>query len=277
MTENKEEYFKKMLKGADELYENGEWRRSVDIANVAVDTAREIGNEEYSANALNRRGWGERYVGFKSDNPEERKVMYEAARKDWKVTLEKSKNLRTRISAIKGLILLPGKDVKKLCNIGIQEIQNSHLDAQEKENIKAELENSREIETRKTDPQKAEKGFLKSYETVQHGTVIAGHLLQNAGTCCLMLLKDAKDAYDKYYLARRAILLLEKALEEYPADQIEHRKSTQNKINNTKKDLAQYEKEYKEEKDKLERERQLNDIGDAEGPSSYSGKPYREV
>ncbi len=264
-----EKTYREALREAEELYKKAEYEKAIEQADISLELAIELKNEEYQATALNKRAWPERYIGFKTKDEDLRAKMYNLAKKDWQAVLEKSNDTKIRISAIKGLILLPGENVKELCNVGIQEIHNSHLETQEAENMKAELKNSREIETRKTDPKKAEEGFLKAYETVQHGTVIAGHLLQNAGTCCLMLLKDAKDSYDKYNLAQRAILLLEKALEEYPADQIEHRKSTQNKINNTKKDLEQYEKEYKEEKEKTEREERLKDVGDAEGPISY--------
>lgn len=275
MQETEEKYFERLMKEADELYANGEWLKAIKPASMAKEVAKTIGNNEYIAEALNRRGWSTRYVGFKSKIPNEINELYKDAYRDWQGVLSKSTNLKTRISAIKGLILLPGENVNQLCDQGMLEIKN---DQQEKENLKAELINSKAIELRKTDPLVAFNMFTQAYETVQHRTVIAGHLLQNAGTCWLMLLKDEKDLYNRKHFAQRAILCLEKALEEYPNDQTEHRKSTQNKLDNTRKDLEKFAKEYEEEKDKTEKEEQLRQaMEDAEGPTTYSGKSYNEV
>lgn len=242
--------FKISLRHADNLYAAGKWEAAVSAASAALEAAKATGNEENSADVLNRRGWSERYVGFKSKNPDEKNAMYEAARKDWRVVLEKSKNLKTRISAIKGLILLPDEDVNQLCDMGMLEIKN---DQQEKENLKAELINSKAIELRKTDPAQASNMFFGAHKKVQPRTVIAGHLMQNAGTCWLMLLKEEKDFYKRKLFAQRAISCFEQALMEYSADQIEHRKSTQNKLDNTRKDLVQYQKELDEDQEKLEK------------------------
>lgn len=243
--------FKISLRHADNLYAAGKWEAAVSAASAALEAAKATGNEENSADVLNRRGWSERYVGFKTDSLDIRREMYENARRDWQEVLNISKNLKTRISAIKGLILLPDENIQQLCEKGLLEIKRNE---QELENLKAEMINSQAIEIRKTDPVQASNMFVRAHEKVQPQTVIAGHLMQNAGTCWLMLLKEEKGLYQRYLFAQRAISCFEQALMEYPADQTEHRKSTQTKLDNIKKDLVRYTKEFKEEQEREKQE-----------------------
>lgn len=226
--------FEELMKKRDEKYGNGKWKESIPFATGAMSAARD---EEEVALAQNGRAWGERYVGYKTDDPKERQRMYELARLDWRAVLEKSKNIDIRISAIKGLILLPEENVPELCDLGVREIKTQISEYQRREDMKAELLNSKGIDIRKTDPVAAEGIFLDAYETVEHGIVIAGHLINNAGVCHLMLKNQAEDKGDKRKHAEKAIEYLRKALIEYPEDQIEHRRAAQRKIDNTLKEI----------------------------------------
>ncbi len=237
--------FKIGMRHADNLYTAGKWEAAMNAASAALEAANKTSNEENSADALNRRGWSARYVGFKSDNPEVKKEMYENARRDWKEVLNISKNLKTRISAIKGLILLPNAKIEILYAMGMEEIKRNQQDL---ENLEAELMNSKAIEIRKTDQVRAFNMFEDAYKIVRRGTVIAGHLKQNAGTCWLMLLKEEKDLYRRELFAHRAIKNLKEALNEYPSDQTEHRKSTEKKLANAEEELKQLEKTKAEKK-----------------------------
>lgn len=247
--EEKQNDFKNSMREADDLYAAGEYEAARNAASraleVALEIAKETGNDENSADALSRRAWSERYVGFKSDNPKVQKEMYESARIDWLEVLFLSKNLKTRISAIKGLILLPNANIESLYEMGTEEIKRNQ---QELENLEAELMNSKAIEIRKTDQVRAFNMFEDAFKIVRRGTVIAGHLKQNAGTCWLMILKNEKDPYMKELFANRAIKNLKEALAEYPADQAEHRKSTEKKLANAEEELKQLEKTKTEKK-----------------------------
>lgn len=249
-----ENSFKVSMSHADSLYKAGKWEAAADAASAALEAANATGNEEYSAEALNRRAWSRRYIGLKSNDPDVIKQMYEKAQRDWREVLDISKNLEMRISAIKGLILLPAESVEEWCEIGLEQINRKR---QELTNLEVDLINSKAIEIRKTDQVRAFNMFEEAYKIVQHGTVIAGHLKQNAGTCWLMLLKGEEELYQRILFVNRAIRNLEKALAEYPADQVEHRKSTQNKLDNIRKDLVQYQKEFDEEQER-EKQKQTN-------------------
>lgn len=247
--DEKQKDFKNSMKEADDLYAAGKYEAARNAANkaleVALEIAKETGNDEYSADALNRRAWSERYAGFKSDNSKVQEEMHESARVDWQEVLFLSKNLKTRISAIKGLILLPDAKIENLYKMGREEIRRSQ---QELENLKAELINSQALEIRKTNPLQAFHKFQEAYKIVEHGITIAGHMEQNMGVCWLMLVKDEKHSGTRKAYFERAIKHFEQALAEYPKDQIEHRKSTEKKLANAEKEIEQIEKTKTEKK-----------------------------
>lgn len=225
--------FEELMKKRDKEYSDGRWKESIPFATAAMGVAIQA-----TALAQNERAWGRRYVGYKTDDLSEREEMYELARQDWRAVLEKSKNIDTRISAIKGLILLPRENIVELCDIGTGEIKTQVSEEQRRENMKAELLNSKGIDVRKTDPISAERIFLNAYKTVEHGIVIAGHLINNVGVCHLILKNKPKiNKGEKREHAEKAIKYLRMALKEYPEDQIEHRRAAQKKIDNTLKEI----------------------------------------
>ncbi|MCK4454038.1 hypothetical protein KAU51_01660 [Candidatus Parcubacteria bacterium] len=220
--------FEELMEKRDKEYSDGNWKESIPFATAAISVAIQA-----TALAQNGRAWGRRYVGYKTDDPQERETMYRLARQDWRAVLKTSTNIDTRISAIKGLMLLPEENIPELCELGIREIKLRIPEYQRRENIKAELLNSKGIDVRKTNPEDAERIFLNAYETVERGIVIAGHLINNAGVCHLILKNQAEDKGEKREHAEQAIKYLKMALKEYPEDQIEHRRAAQKKIDNT--------------------------------------------
>ena len=227
--EDKIKDFKKTYKETGILYDNGEYRKanapSLEAVNVAV---------KLLVMALRKKGWTNRQIGYK--NPEARDKAYKVALNCAQEILKMSEDVEERNSAIKLLILLPEIDIEPLCNMGIRELDGSNLDYQERDNLKAELSNSLGLEIRKTDPARAFVIFTESFKTVEKGTIIAGHLMHNAGTC-LLILKNEATHIEKYSHARSAIRYLERALENYPKDQKGHRDAVEKKITNTQKEI----------------------------------------
>ena len=152
------------------------------------------------------------------------------ARTDWRKVLELSSDINIKVSAIKGLMLLPGEGTMSLCQVGMADIDN-HA-----KNLKAEIKNSFGLSIREKDPRKAVSVFRSVYRTVEKGTTIAGHLMQNMATCWLIIKDQEKDLVWKIDSANKAIEYLKIAMKEYPEGEIEHRRSTQEKINRTEKE-----------------------------------------
>ena len=69
--------FGKLMREYDVIYDNGEWKESIPLATAAMSVAKD---DEEIAFAQNGRGWGQRYVGYKTDDPKEKQRMYELAR-----------------------------------------------------------------------------------------------------------------------------------------------------------------------------------------------------
>ncbi len=220
--------FEEDLQAANDLYEKGEYSKAIQACFFALEHAE---NDEKIAVVLDRRGWSARYVGFKSEDEGNREAAYKMAKEDWRKVLEISSDIDLKISAIKGLMLLPGEGGEKLFRMGIA-IVDKHA-----ENPKAELRNSYGLLIREKNPVGAADLFRNAYKTVEKGTTIAGHLMQNLGTCLLIMKNDEEDPKWKMTYAIKAIRYLETAMEEYPESQIEHRRSTQEKIDNTKKEI----------------------------------------
>jgi len=220
--------FEEDLQVANSLYEDGKYSRAVKACSLALKYAQD--NEQIAV-TLKRRGWAARYDGFKSKDEAYRKAAYKMARKDWRKVLEMSSDIDLKISAIKGLMLLPEEDSEELYQIGIVAI-DEHA-----KNLKAELGNSYGLMIREEDPRRATFIFLNAYETVEKGTTIAGHLMQNAGTCYLMLKGQEEIVFQKRHYSIEAIKYLEIAMEEYPENQIEHRRSAQGKIDRTREEM----------------------------------------
>ena len=221
--------FEKDLQVADDLYDDGRHSGAVKVCSSALKFAK---NDEQIAIALDRRGWSARYVGFKDRDGKNREAAYKMAREDWQRVLKISSDIDLRISAIKGLILLPEEDGEELYRTGITAV-NQYAD-----NLKAELGNSYGLMVREEDPEKAIHIFLNTYGTVEKETVIAGHLMQNVGTCYLILKGLEKNVFQRNLYAIEAINYLEIAIKEYPKDQIKHRGSTQGKIDRIKKEIG---------------------------------------
>lgn len=223
--------FERLMEHRDLDYKYGYYESSNDWATKAIGAARD---KEEIALAVVKRGWGERFRGFKIDDPDERKKMYLAAKHDWLFVLEdEPKDIDVMISAIKGLMLLPGEDVYELYELGEREIAKRVTDSQERKNLEGELGNSQGIQVRAKYPKTAMQIFLYHYKEVTPGTVVAGHLIKNLAVCCLMLKNSELDKQEKAEYANVAIGYLRKSLKEYPLEQIEHRRDAQAKIDNT--------------------------------------------
>ena len=220
--------FERNLQAANIFYKDGEYSEAVQACFFALVYAKS--NEE-KAVVLNRRGWAARYDGFKSEEEKHREGAYEMARKDWRKVLELSSDIDLKISAIKGLMLLPGEDVKALCQMGKVTVSNYA------NNLTAEIMNSYGLVIRETDVDEAMSIFEKGYEKAEKGTTISGHLAQNVGTCRLIQKDREKSLKLKREYALGAMISLRVALKEYPENQIEHRRSVQGKIDNTQKEI----------------------------------------
>ena len=225
----------KDLQVADTFYKDGKYSEAVQACFFALTHAK---SDEGKAVVLNRRGWAARYDGFKSGEKEHREEAYEMARTDWRKVLELSSDINIKVSAIKGLMLLPGENVEALCRMGEVAISNYA------NNLTAEIINSYGLVVRGTDIDKAISIFTKGYEEAERGTTISGHLAQNIGTCRLMQKDQEKSLKSKKECAISAIISLRVALEEYPENQIEHRRSVQGKIDNTQAEIAEIENNF---------------------------------
>ena len=227
--------FEELMEIRDKYYKKGYYGQSIYWATRAIELAR---NKEEMALALNARAWGERYVGYKADDPMVKDKMYALAKGDWTAVLETMpEDIDVVISAIKGFMLLPGNDVEELYKLGAREIEKRIVDDQTKDNLKADLINSMGIIAREKDPEVAERIFLQGYEIVESGITTAGHLINNAGVCHLILKNQAEEKNEKYLHAKVALEFLTEALDHYPLDQIEHRRAAQKKIDNTLKEI----------------------------------------
>ena len=220
--------FEEDLRVIETLYEDGKYSGAIQACSLALEYTRD--NEEIVV-VFNKRGWAARYDGFKSENEAYRKEMYKIAREDWRKVLELSSDTNLRISAIKGLMLLPGENGKELYQTGIVTIDKYA------NNLKAEIGNSYGLMVREKDPMKATTIFWNAYKTVEKGTIIAGHLMQNLGTCLLILKNNDKDPRQKLSHAIEAVQYLKIAMKEYPENQFEHRRSTQRKIDKTETEI----------------------------------------
>ncbi|MCK5490861.1 MAG: hypothetical protein KAI67_03385 [Candidatus Pacebacteria bacterium] len=227
------EEFTTALKEANKAYSDGNHKEALELATDAERIALEM-----TIQATRKKSWSARQVGYKENDESIRVKMYCIARTGAQFILDYSRDFEMRNSAIKLLMLLPGSDIESLCKIGVREVKFAELiNEGEKESWIGELRNSLGIEVRKTDPRQAMDIFLSTHETVKSKTVIAGHLMQNAGTCLLMQMNETKYINMKHYYAHKAIQLLQKAIDEYPEDQKGHRESVKNKINNTKEEI----------------------------------------
>ncbi|MCK4799573.1 hypothetical protein KAS31_01190 [Candidatus Parcubacteria bacterium] len=221
------EFQEKFLK-AKIYYEGGKYYEAIQVCNFALTYAK---NDEEIALVLNKRGYAERYFGFKSTLDRHRENSYKKARADWKKVLEISSDIELKISAIKGLMLLPGEDIEALYQTGEVTVLNYA------NNLIAEIMNSYGLVIRETDIDKAISIFTEGYGKAKKGSTIAGHLMQNIGTCWLMLKNQEESLELKKEYAISAIGYLKIALQEYPEDQIEHRRSVQEKIDNTQAEI----------------------------------------
>lgn len=222
--------FEKDLQAANIFYKDGKYFEAIQACFFALTNAK---NNEEKAVVLNRRGWAVRYEGFKSEEEKHKEEAHEMARNDWRAVLELSSNIDLKISAIKGLMLLPGENTRRLCQVGMANVDN-HA-----KNLKAEIKNSFGLSIREKDPRGALSVFRNVYGTVEKGTAIAGHLMQNMGTCWLILKSQQEALVWRRSYAVNAVECLEIAMKEYPKDQVEHRRSTQEKINNTEKEIEE--------------------------------------
>lgn len=222
--------FKENFQMANDLYRDGKYSEAIHACFLALNY---VEGDEEKAVVLNRRGWAARYDGFKSEEEKHKEEVYEMAGNDWRAVLELSSNIDLKISAIKGLMLLPGEDTKRLCQIGMTNVDN-HA-----KNLKAEIRNSFGLSIKEKDPRGAISIFRGVYSTVEKGTTIAGHLMQNIGTCWLILKNREKALTWKISHATKAIECFEIAMKEYPKDQVEHRRSTQGKIDRTKEEIEE--------------------------------------
>lgn len=228
MTENE---FEKDLQAANTFYKGGKYSEAIQACFFALTYAK---SDEEKAVVLNRRGWAARYDGFKSEEEKYKEEAYKMAREDWRKVLELSSDINLKISAIKGLMLLPGGNAKGLCRMGMT-IIDKHA-----ENLKIEIRNSFGLSIMEKDPRGALSVFRSAYYgTAEKGTTIAGHLMQNMGTCWLILKNQQKALVWRRSYAVNAVECLEIAMKEYPEDQIEHRGSTQEKINRTEKEIEE--------------------------------------
>ncbi len=222
--------FEKWMDVADKEYKNGDYVASRKMADFAIFFAKMPKN---FAKAFNRRARAKRYIAFKTEDKIPKEIMYMSARQDWETVINISGDIdvEIKISAIKGIMLLPGEDIELLYNFGNKIIEDQASNWKEKRNLIGELGNSYGIEVRKTDPLAAKRIFLNHYALINKKTLIAGHLAHNAGTCFLMLRNEESNESEKrYYLALSAIRWLHQALEDYPVDQVTHIKTVENKI-----------------------------------------------
>lgn len=242
MTEIEEiiEEYKKAMEEAEKYYQSEDFDNSIVKASEAIATIREC-----EVIALRKRAWSNKHKGHK--NPEIREECYREAKNDAYEILEISKDVETRNSAIKLLILLPDENVKILCNAGINEAENSGLSEQEKGNLKAELKNSLGLEIKKSDPEEAMRVFNDAYESVTKNTTLAGHLKHNAGTCYLEMANAENNNLDKYSYLIDALEYLQKALKEYPASQTLHRSAVERKIKDTENKIKEVNQRIEEE------------------------------
>lgn len=221
------EFETRMLK-AEVYYKDGKYYDAIQMCNFAFVYTK---SDEERALVLNRRGYAERFYGFKSKVNEHKQESYEMARKDWRKVLELSSNIDLRISVIRGLMLLPGEDIEALCQTGKVAISNYA------DNLEAELINSYGLVVRETDQERAISIFTDGYDKAERGTIISGHLAQNVGTCRLIQKNQEESLKSKKEYAISAIISLKVALEEYPEDQKEHRRAVENKIANTRAEI----------------------------------------
>lgn len=221
MTDNE---FKDAYQKAEKLYTDGKYEKAVPVAEEAMKIA-----TDSLVKALRKQAWSAKHAGHK--NAEIRDKMYEIAFACAKKILEISGDPEARNSAIKLLILLPGAKTKELCEMGLKELDKAYFIYQKRENLKAELKNSLGLEVRKVNPAEAICIFLNAYETVSKGTTLAGHLLHNAGTSWLIMANAEKKNLKKWSYLTYALDNLEKALKEYPVDQIGHIKAVKGKLN----------------------------------------------
>lgn len=232
--------YKKAMEEAEKSYSNGNLDDSIVMASKAIEIIKEC-----EAIALRKRGWSKKHKGHK--NPEIRDALYSEAKNDAYEILEISKDVKTRNSAIKLLMLLPDGNIKILCNAGINEVENSSLSGQEKGDLKAELKNSLGLEVKKSDPEEAMRIFNDAYESVTKSTTLAGHLKHNAGTCWLEMANVENDNLNRWSYLTYALDNLEKALQEYPADQTFHRKAVEGKIEDIKRKIEEVNNQIEEE------------------------------
>jgi len=229
--------FREDLQAANELYKDGKYPEAIRACSLALKYTHDV---EEIAVTLDQRGWAARYDGFKSKDEAYGKAAYKIAKEDWRKVLEISSDINLKTSAIKGLMLLPEEDGEELFQMGMAAIDRYTND------LKAELGNSYGLMVRQEDPIGATKIFRDAYRMVEKGTVIAGHLMQNLGTCLLIRENDESDPRWKRVLGVEAVECLEIAMEEYPESQIEHRRSTQGKIDRTNEEIKMLERELEE-------------------------------
>lgn len=240
-----EELWVNPFKEANKLYDVGAYPDAFRFANEAA----EFIEKDYVL-ILRKRMWSAYHVGFKEEV--KRAEMYEIARKDARLVLATSNDLRIRNSAIKLLIILPDEDVRRLCSVGIRELSLSNLSSQEKEDLKGELRNSLGLEVKKSYPDKAIHIFTDAYETVSKGTTLTGHFKHNAGTCWLEMANIEKDNMKKMAYLTHALDNLQQALKEYPANQLAHRKTVEEKIKDIKNKTKEINNKI-EEREKIEK------------------------
>ena len=246
--------FEELMAKRDEDYKGGYYKLSINWATKAIEAAR---NKEEIVLALLKRGWGRRFVGYKTHDLVEREEMYTEAKYDWLFVLEdRPKNIDVVISAIKGLMLLPvnseetveveiegmvltlNKEIVELYQTGEREIKE-RVSGQDAQNMKAELLNSLGLVVRSSDLITAENIFGLAFGISKSGITITGNAMQNAATCRLILKDAAENPEEKRNHAMIAIKRLKIALEPqgYPEEEIEHRRNCQKKIDNTREEI----------------------------------------
>lgn len=230
-----EEDWKRPFERAEALYGEGKYLEALKPAEEAVGIIAEL-----HALALRKAAWSARQIGLKNDS--KREEMYKVAREYARLILEISHNVEMRNSAIKLLVILPDEDVKRLCSMGVSELRRApNLDDRVREDMIGELENSRGLAIQGGYPLDAERIFLGAYATVSKKTTLAGHLLNNTGGCWIKMAESEKDDPQRLFYLERAVGYFEKALEEYPEDQVGHRNALKKKMQDIK-DRIQKEK-----------------------------------
>lgn len=235
-----------LLHKGNKLYEaGGHFDQSATCAEIAAESSNVL-----KIAALRLLLWSRRYEGLEAkNNPELQAAKYaEAVARAYELMEfskhDKNKYITERTSARNALVLIPGQPIEKLCEEGLQELENCTLTGNDKGNLQGGLYNSWGAALRLPDTTKAEELLLKGLEVTESFTTTKGNLYNNLSDCYKNYGKDTSLARKKrmeYFLMAKNCL--ESALKHYPKNEGKHIEGANKKIKNLEKEMEKFNEE----------------------------------